>query len=101
MTNPEVYPLTAELEVFLNDRLQQNNLRGLDYMAAEKLVHTLTHTFGEYEHGTAEAINCMPDEFIERFKDDTELGTLVALKTLKAVYEDIFLCHILDMSGVD
>lgn len=87
MTDPKVYPLTAAFEKFLEDRLkaQKPGVRLISNIA-----EILKQTLGEYEHGTADAIDLMPPEFINLFINPDE-GNDMALVIYKNVLEDVFL----------
>ena len=86
MTDPTVYPLTAEFEAKAAEVIaavqSKKAVAFLKTMAAY-----MAETLGEYEHGTADA----KDVFAEVGGNVAEDNT-VALKAMAAVYMDAFLC---------
>lgn len=83
MTDPKVYPITAEFEEFTKDLPLGPNGK-----AVAKLMAT---TLGEYEHGTAEpedVFQAIPGFDLSHMDDDVE-RRLLCLKLYRAVLEDM------------
>lgn len=131
MTDPNVYPITAAFEKFCEEEMneffsqrseQLNPNRFERRQALAAYANMMGNTLGEYEHGTAEADDLLPDEvkvcLAQKFPMDRETITHglnaqcpevqsgkwkscqghptttvndLALKTIKNIYEDLFL----------
>lgn len=97
-TNPDVYPITAKFEKFLEEELAKigpdHPNAAVAFTAGEKMKEVL----GEYEHGTADVEDLFPENVVKSLtflgfgKEDIEREVRNAcLEIVRSIYEDLFL----------
>lgn len=110
MTNPEVYPITADFEAKVKEEYEKALKPFTPMMAAKiermkKMTDFMAETLGEYEHGTADVEECMDEElrtFVaanfnvgdtvsDKMENCFQFLRKVSLKTMSNMYFDLFL----------